>query len=286
MPICPIILKRQARRRFSAGTRESFNAMKTTYSFILSALSASVLLTGCGKPKPEPEPVAAEPPKPLIVATEATFPPYEYRAKDGRIAGVDVDICQAIADRLGRPLVMVDTNFAAVLLAVQVGYADLAASAITIIEERKTHLDFSIPYMTSGTVIISRKGEEYRDAESAKGRRIGVQSGTTSDNFCVEELGVKPERYFSNEDAASALKAGKVDLVISDLDPAKTIVEANDSLVISSDSLTLEEYGIAVGKGRQDLLESVNAVIDELVKGRKVEEFIAAHAKRDSNEVK
>ena len=256
--------------------------MNKSASVALLSFSAVIAMcVGCGKPEPETPPAPVEPPKPLVVATEASFPPYEYRSEDGRIVGVDVDICQAIADRLGRPLVMVDTNFAAVLLSAQIGYADLAASAITIIEERNLHLDFSIPYMRSGTVIISRKGEEY-DAESAKGRRIGVQSGTTSDNYCVEELGVKPERYFSSEDAASALKAGKVDLVISDIDPAKSIVKANDSLVISSGFLTMEEYGIAMGKGRPELLHSVNAVLDQLIKEHKIEEFLAAHTKQDA----
>ena len=259
--------------------------MKKSATYLLMPFSAVLALCiGCGKPKQEASQASVEPPKPLVVATKASFPPYEYRAEDGKIVGVDVDICQAIADRLGRPLVMIDTNFAAVLLSAQIGYADLAASAITIIEERKLHLDFSIPYVTSGTVIISRKGEEYKDAASAKGRRIGVQSGTTSDNYCVEELEVKPERYFSNEDAASALKAGKVDLVISDIDPAKSIVKDNDSLVISSGFLTMEQYGIAMGKGKPELLHSVNAILDQLVKEHKIEEFIAAHTKKSKDQ--
>ena len=266
--------------------RVGVSTMKKSLSFVMPLLVGAALVAGCGKPEPAAEAAPPEPPRPLVLATDACFPPYEYFAADGSVAGIDIDICRAIADKLGRPLEIVVTNFAAVLLAVQVGTADIGASAITIIEERKMHLDFSIPYVTSGTVIVSRKGEEYKDAASAKGRRIGVQAGTTSDNYCTEELGVKPERYYSTDDASAALKAGKVDLIILDADPARNIVKADDSLVISSDFLTMEEYGVAVGKGNQELLSSVNAVIDQLVKDRQIEVFAAAHAKSGAAEAR
>ena len=249
---------------------------KSASSIVLSVSAILALCVGCGKPKPVVESASNEPPKPLIMITEAGFPPYEY-VENGEVVGVDVDICQAIADKLGRPLVVVSTNFDAIVATLLSGGADLAAAGITVTEERKEHLDFSMPYATSGIVFISRKGAEYNDIASAKGKRIGVQSGTTSDQFCTEELEVVPQRFDTPRQAAEALKAGKVDLIIVDIDPARNIAGNDEALVISSELLCMEEFAIAVKKGSAELLASINETLESLLHNGKVYASLAKH---------
>jgi polar amino acid transport system substrate-binding protein len=242
-------------------------------------LSLSVILAlciGCGKPEPPPEPVSNEPPKPLVMVTEAGFPPYEYM-ENGEVVGVDIDICRAIAEQLGRPLVIVSTNFDAIIPMLVQGNADIAAAGLTVTEERKELLDFSLSYATSGIVFISRKGEEYKDAASARGKRIGVQSGTTSDQFCTEELEVVPQRFETPKLAAEALKAGKLDLIIVDIDPARNIAGNDDALVISSELLCMEEFAIALKKGKPELLEAINGTLEALLNGGKIYASLAKH---------
>ncbi len=211
--------------------------------------------------------------------TEAGFPPYEY-LEGSEIVGVDVEICKAIAERLGKPLKVQDAKFDAVIPSVVTGKADFGAAGITVTEDRKHSVNFSIPYITSGIVIVSKKGAEYKDAASVKGKRIGVQSGTTSDTFCVGELGQEPQRFDAPAMAAAALVADKIDLIIVDIDPAKVIVTGDESLVISSDYLSKEEFAVAINKNRPDILEAANAVIAELLKEGKIEAWKAEHDAR------
>ena len=251
--------------------------MRKSASFMLLSISAAIAMcVGCGKPEPVVEPVSNEPPKPLVMITEAGFPPYEY-VENGEVVGVDVDICRTIADKLGRPLVVVSTNFDAIVESLRHGSADLAAAGLTVTEERKELLDFSIPYATSGIVIISKKGAEYKDIASAKGKRIGVQSGTTSDQFCTEELEVAPQRFDTPRQAAEALKAGKVDLIIVDIDPARNIAGNDEELVISSELLCMEEFAIAVKKGSAELLASINETLESMLHNGKVYASLAKH---------
>lgn len=89
----------------------------------------------------------------LVVATNATFKPYEYY-QDGRIVGIDIDIMQAVADVLGMTLQVEDMNFDAVLTSVQTGKADVGASALTVTPDRQKNVCFTQCYAQSKQVII------------------------------------------------------------------------------------------------------------------------------------
>ncbi len=229
---------------------------------------AAIALCGCAKQSDK-----------LVMITEAGFPPYEY-LEGSEIVGVDVEICKAIAEKLGKPLEVHDAKFDAVIPSVVTGKADFGAAGITVTEDRKKNIDFSIPYVTSGIVIVSKKGAEYKDAASVKGKRIGVQSGTTSDTFCVGEIGQEPERFDAPAMAAAALVADKLDLIIVDVDPAKVIVKGDENLVISSDYLSKEEFAVAINKNRPEILQAANEVIAQLLKEGKIEAWKAEHDAR------
>jgi len=92
----------------------------------------------------------------LVMATEATFPPYEF-VEDGIIKGIDVDIVQAVADILKKELVVEDMAFDSIIAAVQSGKADIGAAGMTITEDRLQNVDFTEPYTTATQVIIVRK---------------------------------------------------------------------------------------------------------------------------------
>ncbi|MCH3969347.1 MAG: ABC transporter permease subunit [Prevotella sp.] len=93
----------------------------------------------------------------LVVATNATFPPYEYY-DNGRICGIDIDVMQAVADDLGMKLDVEDMDFEAVITSVQTGKADVGASALTVTKDRARNVLFTIPYTRCRQVIIVRDG--------------------------------------------------------------------------------------------------------------------------------
>lgn len=94
----------------------------------------------------------------LVVATNAAFPPYEYY-ESNKIVGIDIDIAQAIADKLNRKLVIEDMEFDSIITAVQGGKADIGVSGMTVTEERKKNIDFTTPYTTAKQVIVIRNGQ-------------------------------------------------------------------------------------------------------------------------------
>ncbi len=195
----------------------------------------------------------------LTMATEATFPPYEF-LRGQEIVGIDVEICRAVAQRLGREFRAENMDFDSVIPAVISGKADLAAAGITITEDRRKNVDFSVPYVTTGIVVIYRKAEAYTGPGCLKGRKIGVQSGTTSETYVLETLKQEPERFKSTAEACAAMVAGRCAFVIADIDPAKNCVKGEDALAIS-DFLSSESYAVAVAKGNAELLKAVDATI-------------------------
>lgn len=213
----------------------------------------------------------------LKMITEATFPPYEF-LRGQEIVGIDVEICKAVAERLGRPFKSETVAFDSVIPAVVSGKADLAAAGITITEDRKQNVDFSIPYVKTGIVVIYKKSNPFTGKDQLKGKKIGVQAGTTSETFVLEELKQEPERSNSPAEACASLKSGRCEFVIADIDPAKNCVKGEPDLAIS-DFITSEEYAIAIKKGQPELLATINAVITELKANGKLDQWIEQYTK-------
>ena len=228
---------------------------------LMVALAAVVLLAGC-----------AEKNKTLKMITEATFPPYEF-LRGQEIVGIDVEICKAVAAKLGRPFSVESVNFDSVIPTVISGKADLAAAGITITEDRKKNVDFSVPYVKTGIVFVYKKATPYAKGPDAKGKKVGVQSGTTSETFVTEELKQQPERFDSPAAAVAALKAGRVDVVIADIDPAKNCVKGEADLALS-DFITTEEYAVAIRKGQPELLKTIDETITELKASGQLDQWI------------
>ncbi|MGN0318201.1 MAG: ABC transporter substrate-binding protein/permease [Lachnospira sp.] len=105
----------------------------------------------------------------LTMATNAYFPPYEYY-DHGDIIGIDADIANAIADILNMELVIEDMEFDSIITAVASGKADMGLSGITVTEDRKKNIDFSVSYTTSSQVIVVRDNDAVRESTSLKAK--------------------------------------------------------------------------------------------------------------------
>ncbi|MFZ5974222.1 MAG: transporter substrate-binding domain-containing protein [Bacillota bacterium] len=114
-------------------------------------------------------------------------------------------------------------------------------------------------------------------AGDLEGKKIGVQLGTTGDIYASDIKGVTMSRYNKAVDAAIDLKNSKVDAVILDEQPAKKIVENNSDLMILNESLTKEDYAIAVRKGDTELLKSINATLARIKKDGTFQSFLDAY---------
>ena len=231
-------------------------------SLVLLSVAAMSILTACGAKGDK-----------LVMATNAAFPPYEYLEGD-KVVGIDAEIAQAIADDLGKELIIEDMAFDSVITAVQSGKADIAVAGITVTEDRKKNINFSDPYTEAAQVIIVQEGSSVATPDDLEGKSVGVQLGTTGDIYADDIADATVERYSKGFEAVSALMQGKIDAVIIDREPAKVFVSENAGLKVLDEEFTVEEYAIGMNKDDAELLNSVNASIAKLKESGKLQEIV------------
>ena len=211
----------------------------------------------------------------LTMATNAEFPPYEYH-DNNEIVGIDVEIANALAEKLGMTLEIEDSAFDSIIPEIDSGKADIGLAGMTVNEDRLKNVDFSDPYTTASQVIIVKDDSDIAGPDDLEGKSIGVQLGTTGDIYAsdYEETGSTIERYSKGFEAVQAMMQGKIDAVVIDLEPAKVFVEENEGIKILDEALTVEEYAIAVKKGNTELLEKINTALAELKESGELQKII------------
>ena len=222
--------------------------------------------------------------KPVLkMATNAYFKPYEYY-EGTDIVGIDAEIAAAIAEKLGMTLVIEDMEFDSILTAVQNGSVDFGMAGMTVTDERKESVDFSLSYANGVQAIIVKDGSPithvddlYADDANYK---VGVQLGTTGDIYATDDFGADNVITYNNGNSAVlALNGGSVDCVIIDNEPAKALVAANSGLKILETTYADEDYAIAVKKGNSELLDKINTAIMELTEDGTIDAILDKYIK-------
>ena len=231
-------------------------------------------------------PAMAEEDGKLVMATNATFPPYEYYDADKQIVGIDVEVAGLIAEKLGLELEVSDMEFDSIIAAVKQGKADIGMAGITITEERKKNVAFSDTYTKATQMIIVQEGSAIASPDDLKDVKIGVQTRTTGDLYVsdLSEDGVEVMQFSKGIDAVIALTQGKVDAVVIDGEPAKVFVEGNEGLVLLDEAFTEEEYAIAVAPENEELLEQINTALAELEESGELQAVVDKYISSDSAE--
>lgn len=217
----------------------------------------------------------------LTMATNAEFPPYEYM-EDGKIIGIDAEIAQAIAEKLGKELKIENVDFDSLIPGVQTNKYDFVMAGMTVTDERKEQVNFTQTYATGVQVIIVKEGSAITSADDlfadGANTKIGVQLATTGDLYCtwdIEDEGLGTvERYNKGADAVMALNSGKVDCVVIDNEPAKVFVQNNPGLKILDSEYVTEDYAAAVSKDNPELLAEIDKALGELIADGTVKNII------------
>lgn len=217
----------------------------------------------------------------LVMCTNAEFPPYEYH-DNNTIVGIDADICAAIAEKMGLELEIEDIAFDSIIPEISSGKADIGAAGMTVTEDRKQNVDFSETYAKASQVIIVTEDSEVKGFDDLKGKKVGVQTGTTGDIYVTGDLGDEcVERYAKGMEAVQALSQTKIDAVVIDGEPAKKYISEVPGLKILDESYTDEEYAIAIRKGNTELLDAVNKAIGELKADGTLDAIVAKYINAD-----
>jgi polar amino acid transport system substrate-binding protein len=200
----------------------------------------------------------------LTVCSDIPYEPFEFEDPDSDIgySGFDIELMQAIAATADLEVEVVVTGFEALTsgTAMATGQCDIAASAMTITEERAEQIDFSEPYYEALQSLLVPSGSGIASIEDLDGATVGVQSGTTGEMYAEENVEGAEIRAFENPgDLFVALDSGQIDAVLQDLPVNAERARDADELEVVEEYDTDENYGFALEQDRgDDLLQVVN----------------------------
>ena len=203
----------------------------------------------------------------LVVGTNAEFPPFEYVGDDGEPDGFDIALIKAIGEKIGMNVQIENMEFASLISSIGTKI-DAAIAGMTVTDERKEMVDFSDSYYTAVQYVLVPADSKIASAADLKGKKIGVQLGTTGDFIAEEVENAETSQYNKAVDAVNDLINGRVDLVIIDKNPALVFESKYEGQVVAIDGAKFEfepeEYAIALPKGDTELVEKINGALKEM----------------------
>ena len=204
----------------------------------------------------------------LTVCSDVPYPPFEDfdKSSDLGFKGFDVDIVNEIAERLDLKLSYQDSSFDALQSgqALNAGQCDLAASAMTITDDRKKNLDFSEGYYDSKQSLLVPADSDIAGIDDLDGVKVGVQQGTTGKAYAEENAsGADIVSFPSDAEMFQAIKAGQVEALLQDL-PVNINHQDQGGFSVVETYSTDESYGLAMKKGNTALVDAVNEQLTEM----------------------
>jgi polar amino acid transport system substrate-binding protein len=201
----------------------------------------------------------------LIIGTDATYPPFEYKDDKGEFTGVSIELGRALAQHLGRPVEFRNIAFDGLIPALQTGSIDLIISSMTANEKRRQSLDFSDPYVTTGICLLLPKASTIKDASELKQgkRRIVTKIGTTGEQWARANL---PEAQVLalDTDGACVMELAKntADAWVYDQISVMNYAQRNpDTTRAELKPVRIEQWAIGLKQGQPQLREQINAFL-------------------------
>ncbi|MDR1782310.1 MAG: ABC transporter substrate-binding protein [Bacilli bacterium] len=243
---------------------------------LMLALVMMVVVTGCGSSSDSKDNSLEKIKEAGVIkiGTNSGYPPYEFYDTSNnqkKLVGYDVDLGNAIAEKLGVKVEWVDIDFDALIGSLQSGKFDIILAGMVDTPEREKSIDFSDPYYQSQTVAVVKKADvaNYKDASQYKGKTIVVQSGTTQDDTAKAVTGAKVLELPGVTDSIASLTSGKADALFIAEVSAKNIVAQYPEYTYTTikgidDALLNDGASIGLPKGETALKDELNSIIKEL----------------------
>ena len=201
----------------------------------------------------------------LVIGINAEYPPFEYY--DGeKIVGIEIDMIDILSKKLNKKVVIEDMKFNTLMTALLSKKIDLIIAGLAITDERKQQFDFSDPYYDNTIVLVVKDdNDSIKTVNDLKGKKIGAQLGTLCDNYASTIEDAEVSKYDTPATAIMNLKAGKVDVVVTDKPVVKQLLLTNDGCkIVENVEIKTVPYGIAINKGNDELLTQINQAIKEM----------------------
>jgi polar amino acid transport system substrate-binding protein len=217
------------------------------------------------------------------VGMDAAYKPFEWTEPNGDIAGFDVDVMKAVAEAGGFEVTFTHVGWEGLFESVNNGQLDIAASAVTITDERKEKYDFADPYFEATQLILVPEASDIASLADLNGKKIGVQQGTTGDIAVREALGKTYEGVMPYENipfAIQSMSIGDVDAVVADNVVVMEYIKANPDAklkYVSDESFEAEYYGHLLKKGNTELVTLISDSLQKIKDNGKYEQIYSSY---------
>lgn len=253
---------------------------KTMMTACLAGILAVSVLAGCGSEKKE------DAKKPLRVATNATFVPFEFKENDEskEYQGFEMDLLRAVAKEMGRDVEINNIAFSGIIPILQQGDMDIAAAGMTVTKERAQKVNFSAPFYESKLAILTPNESGIDSADAIAGKQVAVQIGTTGAQY-AENQGYTVKQFDNNSDVIMELQVGGSPAAILDKPVADYFLTQDGKgkfKVIEIPNTKSEYLAFAFNKKDTELMKQVN---DAMAKLKEKGEFQKLYKKWFNNDM-
>ena len=201
--------------------------------------------------------------KQLKIATDATYPPFEYMdSARGGMTGLDIDLSRIVWGRLGYEIEFVVVPFDGIMSGLIQGRYDAVISAFTITPERSEQILFSKAYYDAGQVLaIPSSDTTVESLADLAGCRIGVQRGSTAETLAKQEMEVEVFSYDRIEDAFMEMASGNLEAVLNDRPTSEFYIANHEGAKLTGKTLSREQYAVAFRKSDAWLRDLFNSAL-------------------------
>ncbi|UTI41643.1 transporter substrate-binding domain-containing protein [Niallia sp. RD1] len=218
--------------------------------------------------------------KVLVMGTSADYAPFEYidTAKSDDIIGFDIDLANALGEKLGYKIQVKDMDFSGLISALQSGKVDLVLSGMSPTPERAENVDFSDIYFTAKDLVVTTKDSNIKSVQDLEGKKVGVQLGSIQED-AAKEIAKTVKVTVENRDRIPQLiqeiKAGRFDAAIIEDVVATGYLNKEDTLTSFPAIEANEDAGYAIAFPKNsDLTEKFNAELKKMKDNGEIDELV------------
>jgi len=235
-------------------------------------ITATAMLTACGKGDEAPKPSAQAPAvaRKVVVGLDDNFPPMGFRDEQNQIVGFDIDMAKEASKRLGMEVEFKPIDWSAKEAELNGKRVDVLWNGLTITEERKKNISFTAPYMANHQIVIVGAASPIKTKADLAGKVVGAQDGSSAVDAIAKDAAVaaslkEVKKFGDNVTALMDLAAGRLDAIVVDEVVGRYLISkrAGEYRVLDENFGT-EDYGVGVRKDDTALLEALNKTLDAM----------------------
>ena len=210
----------------------------------------------------------------FTLGLDADFAPMGFTEDDGTIVGFDIDLANAVAEKMGVKVEVKPIDWDSKSMELSTGKIDVIWNGFSITDERRQEVLFSNPYLSTKQSVIVKAGSDIKTKADLAGKNVGVQKDSSALAALEDEANADLAASFASltqyadyNTGFMDLEAGAIDALALDIGVAKFQVSSREdgAYVILDDALALEQYAVGFLKGNDALKDQVEATLMEMV---------------------